>query len=34
MYDTNVNTLKLINESSNELDLIRFRYALVLVCSV
>ena len=34
MCDTSVNTMKWINAHLNELDSIRFRYALILVCSV
>ena len=34
MHDASVNTMKWIDAHLNELDSIRFRYALILVCSV
>ena len=34
MCDTSVNTMKWINAHFNELDSIRFRYDLILVCIV
>ena len=34
MCDTSVNTMKWIDAHFNELDSIRFQYALILVCSV
>ena len=34
MHDASVNAMKWINAHSNELDLIRFRSASILVCSV